>query len=264
MQFRLELAPNHPRGGFNYLTQTQRARDTFTYTIINSQGGTSTATVTVNIQGVNDAPILNDMTINVDENTAMGAVLGSIIPIHADLNDIVFTSIIGGDTGFSVRNIKDSRGFFRYAEVILERGLDFEAQNTFSFTVSGRDYVGATDTAVITIKVNDVNEAPSLNDQSFQVDEHSDNGSLVGQVITTDPDFGQSLTYEIVAGNEAGIFAIDAATGKVSVANSLLLDYESLSSHQLTVKVTDSGTGNLTDTGVVTINVLDKNEAPVL
>jgi large repetitive protein len=45
-----------PSNAFNYLAQGETATDTFTYTITDSQGGTSMATVTITIDGVNDAP----------------------------------------------------------------------------------------------------------------------------------------------------------------------------------------------------------------
>ena len=42
----------------------------------------------------------------------------------------------------------------------------------------------------------------------------------------TDPDVGQAHTFAITAGNTAGAFAIDPATGQITVANSAALDFE--------------------------------------
>ena len=72
------------------------------------------------------------------------------------------------------------------------------------------------------------------------------------------------ITYSLAPGGDAGgRFAIDADSGQITVANGLLLDYETTTSHDITVRITDN-TGNSTDL-VLTISVLDIFEtAPTL
>lgn len=69
-----------------------------------------------------------------------------------------------------------------------------------------------------------------------------------------------ALTYSITGGNDAGRFAIDSATGALTLAAAL--DYETTTSYVLTVQVSD---GTLTDTQQITVNVTDvlENTAPV-
>ncbi|MBS0152902.1 MAG: cadherin domain-containing protein, partial [Nitrospira sp.] len=57
-----------------------------------------------------------------------------------------------------------------------------------------------------------------------------------------------------------GRFAINSSTGQITVADGSLLDYESASSHGVTVRVTDSG--GLTYDETFTINLTNVNEAP--
>lgn len=45
-------------GAFTYLGQDEQADDSFTYTISDGNGGTDTATVTINVTGINDAPVI--------------------------------------------------------------------------------------------------------------------------------------------------------------------------------------------------------------
>ena len=80
----------------------------------------------------------------------------------------------------------------------------------------------------------------------------------------SDPD-GDTLTYAISGADE---FAIDAATGQISVAQGANLDYESVTSYTVTVSVSDGvdANGNA-DPAVdastkVTINVTDVDEPP--
>ena len=57
-------------GAFNYLTAGASATDTFTYTVSDGTGNSSTSTVVINITGVNDAPVLGfaSGTANIPEN----------------------------------------------------------------------------------------------------------------------------------------------------------------------------------------------------
>ncbi|WP_425616193.1 cadherin domain-containing protein [Anatilimnocola sp. NA78] len=112
-----------------------------------------------------------------------------------------------------------------------------------------------------------VNTTPTINAAVFNLNENTAAGSAVGQVIAADSDAGQSLTYSIISGNLAGGFAINSATGQITVANSAPLDFEATQSFNLTVRVTDNGAPSLMADAVVTINLQDivevlPNQAP--
>jgi hypothetical protein len=104
---------------------------------------------------------------------------------------------------------------------------------------------------------------PVVGDQTFSVNENSGNGTVVGTVVASDPDAGQTLSYQITAGNASGAFAIDAGTGQITVADPAALDYETTPPFTLTVQVTDNGSPALSTSATVTINLNNVNEAPV-
>jgi hypothetical protein len=106
------------------------------------------------------------------------------------------------------------------------------------------------------------NSPPEIAVQTFDVDENSAAGTVVGAVAASDPDPGQSLSYAITGGNESGAFAIDGETGEISVVGAL--DHEAIESYVLTIEVTDDGSPALSVAASVTVNVVDVNEAPVL
>jgi hypothetical protein len=106
------------------------------------------------------------------------------------------------------------------------------------------------------------NNSPEIVEQTFDVDENSAAGTVVGTVAASDPDAGQSLSYAIIVGNESGAFAIDGATGAITVVGPL--DHEASESYVLTVEVTDDGSPALSAAASVTLNVADVNEAPML
>ncbi len=99
-----------------------------------------------------------------------------------------------------------------------------------------------------------------VNDQTFSVAENTVAGTVVGTVVASDPDSATPLTYEITAGNTDGAFSINAADGKISVANAAALNFEVQTSFALTVKVSDSTMPVTDDTATITINVTNVNE----
>jgi hypothetical protein len=100
-----------------------------------------------------------------------------------------------------------------------------------------------------------VNHAPWASGQSFSVDEHALNGTLVGTVSASDPDTGQILTYAILAGNTGGALAIDGSSGTITAANGAVLDYDTQATFSLVVRASDSGTPALSCTATMTIHV---------
>jgi hypothetical protein len=96
------------------------------------------------------------------------------------------------------------------------------------------------------------NHPPSIQDQGFQLNEYSPEGTSVGTVVATDPEAGQMLTYSIVSGNTNGAFAIDALTGMLSVVNGAALTVD----FSLVVKVQDNGVGELSSQATISIEVI--------
>ncbi|MEZ5670021.1 MAG: cadherin domain-containing protein [Alphaproteobacteria bacterium] len=100
------------------------------------------------------------------------------------------------------------------------------------------------------------NSTPAL---STTVTEGAADGTFVAKVSATDPDSGETFTYSLTD-DAGGRFAIDATSGQITVANSALLDYETSTSHQISVQVTDSGGNTYGET--YTIDLADGNDAP--
>jgi hypothetical protein len=95
--------------------------------------------------------------------------------------------------------------------------------------------------------------------QVFQVSEYAANGSSLGNVSATDPDEGNVLQkWTIVGGTGAAAFAIGTSTGELKVKDSLLLDFESVKSYDLTLTVTDGYFESTPET--ITINLANEND----
>ena len=142
--------------------------------------------------------------------------------------------------------------------------LDYETATSHGVTVRVTDQGGLTFDKTFTIAVTDVNEATNHAPTSAtltggSIAENAANGSVVGSVAGVDPDAGAVLNYTLTD-NAGGRFAINATTGQITVANGTLLNFESATQHNITVRVTDQG--GLTFDKTFALGVTNVNEAP--
>ncbi len=110
----------------------------------------------------------------------------------------------------------------------------------------------ATDySAVVT---EEINFAPAVEAQTFNVPDDVAIGTAVGTVVATDVD-STVLSYTITAGNDPAVFAINNASGEITTI--VALDADATSQYVLTVEVGDGTNTSSTD---ITINVNDAAE----
>ena len=97
----------------------------------------------------------------------------------------------------------------------------------------------------------DCEEPEFPGDYQFSVDEVEPAGTSVGTVTAVDPSDPETLGYTIIAGNTGSAFALNRGTGEITVAGTL--DYATLNSYTLQVRVTDQH--SQTDDALVAITV---------
>ena len=108
-------------------------------------------------------------------------------------------------------------------------------------------------------------QGPTVDDQSFNVDEDSLNGTLVGTILATDPDVGDKLNYTVTGGTGTAVFAVNVLTGEITVADEThLTDPGSGTPSSFTLNVTVTDSAALSDTAVITINVDNVNDPPII
>ncbi|WP_417317277.1 tandem-95 repeat protein [Emcibacter sp.] len=127
--------------------------------------------------------------------------------------------------------------------------------------VTGKTHGDNSDFTVKTVTYTEVPEVLSDGETlGASVAEGAADGTGVATIAATDEE-GDALTYSIAAGNDDGAFVIDPESGKVTVADGSLLDYETEESRTLTVEVSDGKGG--TDSVELVVDIENVNETPV-
>lgn len=108
-----------------------------------------------------------------------------------------------------------------------------------------------------------VNSPPVADNQAFSIDENTSNTTSVGTIVATDVDVPpDSLTFSLTGGSGQTAFDV-SSTGEITVLDQTQLDYETATSYELEILVTDSA--GATDTATITINLNPLNDnSPVI
>lgn len=229
-----------PNGAFNYLAQGVQTTDSFTYTIQDAEGLTSTATVTITITGVNSAPVAVDDTNSTNADTVIN--VNNVIDAHNllindtdDVGDTHFISEVAG-VAANVGNqftlpsgallTVNSNGTYLYDPNGVFDYLALGSSTTDTFTYTLEDAGGLTSNATVTITINGVNDAPVANDDTntthgttvLDVTTALDPHNLL--VIASDIDVGDTLTVSQVQGLAANVGSqIALASGALLTVN---------------------------------------------
>ena len=231
---------------------------------VRASDGTHTAdvAVTVSVTDVEEAPEFGQPSYAFDlaelaDGSVTAVALGTVSATDPQ-NDTVTYSIEDGNDD-ALFEIDQSTGALTYTGT----GEDYESDTkSYPLTVRASDGTHTTDVTV-TVSVTDVEEAPAFRQPSYEfglaeIADGSVTPVALGTVSATDPQ-GDTVTYSIAAGNDAGLFEIDESTGDLSYQGTGE-DYESeTKGYELTVRASD-GT-NTTDVAV-TVRVTDVEEAP--
>src|SRR5690606_2586241 len=135
----------------------------------------------INLNDLNEKPILAADTFLIDENSINGLSVGFAIAQDQDTLTPFSYNIIAG--AYSVFAIKTATGDI---SVIDSTYLDVETIPTFEITVElpdPRSSLFPYTTLFRSINLNDLNEKPILAADTFLIDENSINGLSVGFVI---------------------------------------------------------------------------------
>ena len=241
-------------GSFTYVPLPDyNGNDSFSYSIADIDGTTSTGVVRITVNSVGDNPLAVDDSYIVDEDNTLTVEVDS---------GLLSNDSIGGDGGvLTVKQmtvpdkgtlILDSDGSFSYVPL-----PDYNGNDRFTYSIADSD--GDTDTATVTVIVNSVDDSPLAQDDSYSVDED-------GRLIV---EGGSGVLDNDHIGGDGGILAISSNTSplngtlKINEQGSLLYipspDFNGSDAFMYTITDID-GT---TSTGSVSIDVESVNDHPL-
>jgi VCBS repeat-containing protein len=126
--------------------------DSFSYTVIDADDDSSTATVAVVVDAVNDPPEVLDDMYSVDEDSVLDVEAPGVLDNDNDLDGDILTAVLeNGVTDGSLTLNRD--GSFTYTPASDFNGTD-------SFTYKASDGNESSSVAVVTITVNPINDMP--------------------------------------------------------------------------------------------------------
>ncbi|NTU57871.1 MAG: tandem-95 repeat protein, partial [Chlorobiaceae bacterium] len=264
-------------GSLEYLPVSDyNGTDTFTYTV--SDGSfITTATVTVSVSPVNDAPSGTDKTITTDEDTAYTFSAGdfgfsdpndlpsnSLFAVKITTLPIYGTLTLDGNEVVAGQFISASD--LSLSQLVYTPGLNDNGDGYASFTFQvhdnggtangGQDLDPSADT--ITFNITPVNDAPVVQDESYSTEEDTALTVMAPQgVLSNDSDIeGSSLTVTGFGTASHGTVTVNPDGSFVYVPNG---NYNGTDTFTYTVS-----DGALISTGTATVTITGANDAPLV
>ena len=213
--------------------------DSFTFTASDGPLTSNTATITVTITAVNDAPVAQNGTLAVTEGVAANGTLVATDVESASLTYSVGTAPTKGAV------VLGTNGSYTYTPNTGATGTD-----TFTFTAS--DGPLTSNTATITVTITHVNRAPVAQAGVLDVTEDV---SATGTLIATDAD-GNGLTYSVVAQPTKGVITMGTNGSYTFAPNS-----NANGADTFTFKVNDGTVDS--NTATISVTIAPVNDAPV-
>jgi len=211
---------------------------------------TATAIISIALTDTNDPPTIADQSFSINENNTTFELK---VQANDEDNDSLTYQLLSG-------NINNAFTINEYTGVITDQNssqLDYELYQEFSLTVGVNDGY-YTDTASINISLNDLNDnPPTINNQTFHVNENSEGGTTVGTVVANDPDKQSDLYYTIRHPLDSP-FLIRNNSGLLTVNSGNFLDCETTCTYTITVEVSDN---YYTSSALVIVELIDINES---
>src|SRR5438046_6038491 len=134
--------------------------DSFTFLVNDGLTNSATATVSITVTAINDAPVANNQSVTTPEDTSTNLVLSG-----SDVEGPVTFAILSGPTNGVLSLLNTNTGAVTYTPNTNYNGAD-----SFTFTVSDRSLLA---TGTVSIAVTPVNDAPVATDDSCRPAENT-------------------------------------------------------------------------------------------
>jgi CSLREA domain-containing protein len=222
---------------------------------VNDLGNTGTGgalskakTVPINVVSANDAATFTGSKtalLNEGDSVLITPSMLQMIDIDTATSDLVYSLVSQTADGELKREGVLLRLGDSFTQADIDAGLisyiHLGGENpSASITFAMSERFGASlPEVVLSFDVMPINDAPVITDLvGGSVPEVTTVGTVVGSVGVIDPDNSIGAQFSLID-SSGGRFSIESSTGLISVANALLIDFETATQHSIRVKVTD-------------------------
>ena len=224
----------------------------------NQGGATFDKYFIITVNDVNEAPISLSLSNSmVDENQPGNTIIGVLTATDPDAGTTFTFHLTCTNTGPD-----DSSFKILGADLETATAFDFETKPAYNICIRVMDQGGLTSDKNFVVTVNNVNEAPTgMSLSNTNVDENQPDNTVVGTLNATDPDAGSIFIYSLVcsgAGTDNASFNISGP----NLQTSAILDFETKSTYDICIRVTDQGGLTFDKNFIVTVNDRPENAAP--
>jgi len=239
-------------GTFTYTPNPDfNGADSFEYEICD--GGTpalcDTATVTIDIGGVNDAPVAADDTETTQEDTDL---ISDVLPNDSDIDgDPLTASVVTAPANGTL--VLNPDGTYTYTP-----NADFNGTDSFEYEICDNGTPELCDTAVVNITIESVNDAPIAEDDSYSTSEDTPLSDDVS-VNDSDVDHPIVVTTTPLTPPANGTLVLNADGTFTYTPNP---DFNGADSFEY--EICDSGNPALCDAAFVQIIISPANDAPII
>ena len=194
-------------------------------------------------------------TEDVKENSVVGSLVGTVIPVNPGWQNPSSYALISGEGDNDNASVE-----IRGTKIFAKTSFDYERQNSYSIRMRASSPEGLSYELITVFSVTDVNEAPTdILLTNNQVNENESPNTFIGTLSTIDQDAGETFSYEIIQDADAeSPFHLKGN----ELYSSQSFNFEQESSHQVVVRSTDAN--GLSYEKHIEIELLDVNEAPIL
>ncbi|XP_074037726.1 dachsous cadherin-related 1 isoform X2 [Leptinotarsa decemlineata] len=192
------------------------------------------------------------------------------VRVSATDPDCGVNAVVNYTLGDGSGKVKEFKVRSDTGEICISSSLDYETRNVYEFPVIATDRGGLSTTAMLKIQITDVNDnRPIFYPPEYYVSlrERGSSSSATTPIVVvaaTDADSGKfgTVTYKIVAGNEAGLFRIERATGEIFLSRPNLLSARIQPYQRLNISAVDGGNLKSLKDAEVFISVIDSAQRP--
>ena len=147
-----------------------KGSDSFSFNVTDGAADSNTASVSMTVNAVNDAPVANGQSVATNEDAPVTIILTATDVDNSTLNfNIVSNPINGNLSAIAAPNCTvNGAGVACNASVTYSSGANFGGSDTFSFQVS--DGSVASNIAIVSVSVNAVNDGPVAANDFYSTD----------------------------------------------------------------------------------------------